>query len=201
MQPLTPDFLAGQLRVALIAFTAYGSGKGWFSPTDAGFYLGMFTAFSPIVIPWAFSIWATLGTVKVPAGMIITKDDIQAASGNGAAPAAAVIDAAKKAAPVILLCLLILPLAACTTAQKQAGTNAAATVIRSVPDLQSRTAYLCKFVPAAEVVAAIFRVDSGTIGQIATGICNSLKTQVATYGIMAREPSYKGVILRGKFVP
>ena len=146
------------------------------------------------------SAYASWGIVKVPENLVITKEDIQKASGNGAALAKDVVAVAKQAAPLILL-LLILPLAACTTAQKNAGTSAAATVIRSVPDLQSRTAYLCKFVPAAEVVAAIFRVDTGTVGQIATGICNSIKTQVATYGIMSREPSYKGVILRGKFVP
>lgn len=200
MQPITVDFVFTNVRIALIATVAYLGGAGYFSPAGVTLATALITSLLPILIPWAMSAYASWGIVKVPENLVITKEDIQKASGNGAALAKDVVAVAKQAAPLILL-LLILPLAACTTAQKNAGTSAAATVIRSVPDLQSRTAYLCKFVPAAEVVAAIFRVDTGTVGQIATGICNSIKTQVATYGIMSREPSYKGVILRGKFVP
>lgn len=203
MQPITADFVFTNVRIALIATVAYLGGAGYFSPAGVTLATALITSLLPILIPWAMSAYASWGIVKVPADLKINGIAVENAGGglNTPAPIAAVIEQAKKAAPLILLCLLILPMAACTTAQKNAGTSAAATVIRSVPDLQSRTAYLCKFVPAAEVVTAIFRVDTGTVGQIATGICNSLKTQVATYGIMSREPSYKGVILRGKFVP
>lgn len=201
MQPLTPDFVGAQLRLFAMALIAYLSGKGVFTPVDAGFAAAVVTSLGPIAVPYVVSTVANWGVIKVPANLVITKDDIQAASGNGSAPAKDVIAVAKHAAPLLLLCLLLLPLGACTAMQKTVTTNVAAAVVRSVPDLQSRTAYVCKFVPYADVAAAILKVDTGAIGDVARGICDALKTQTVTYGIMAREPTYKGVILRGKFVP
>lgn len=199
MQPITTDFVFTNVRIALIATVAYLGGAGYFSPAGVTLAGALISSLLPILVPWAMSAYASWGVIKVSPDLVISKADIQTASGNGSATVSSVIDAAKRAAPVLLLTLFVL--GGCTTAQKQAGTTAAATVIRSVPDLQSRTAYVCGFVPYAEVAAAIFKVDTGSIGQIATGVCNALKTQIATYGFMSREPSYKGVILKGKFVP
>lgn len=200
MQPITADFVFTNVRIALIATVAYLGGAGYFSPAGVTLATALITSLLPILIPWAMSAYASWGIVKVPTNLVITKDDIQKASGNGAALAKDVVAVAKQAAPLILL-LLILPLAACTTPQKKATANVAAAVVRNVPELQSRTAYVCKFVPYADVAAALLKVDLGSVGDIARGVCDALKTQVVTYGIMAREPSYKGVILRGKFVP
>lgn len=67
-QPITPDFLLSQLRLAIVALLAYGGGAHWFTPEAAGLYLTLFTTLGPIVIPWAWSIVANLGTVRVNNG-------------------------------------------------------------------------------------------------------------------------------------
>lgn len=65
MQPVNSDFVFGQLRVAAVALIAYLSGRGIFTPADAGLATAMLTAFGPILAPWLASIYATYGTVKV----------------------------------------------------------------------------------------------------------------------------------------
>jgi hypothetical protein len=67
-QPITLDFFMSQLRLALVAVLAYGSGKGWFTPEAAGLYMTLFTTLGPIAIPWAWSIFSNFGTVKVNNG-------------------------------------------------------------------------------------------------------------------------------------
>jgi hypothetical protein len=67
-QPITLDFLMSQLRVALVAVLAYGGGKGWFTPADATVITALAASLGPIVVPWAWSIVANLGTVRVNNG-------------------------------------------------------------------------------------------------------------------------------------
>lgn len=62
---LTPDFVMGQLRLALTAVLAYGGGKGWFTPTDAGLIMGVATALGPIALPWIWSIASNIGKVSI----------------------------------------------------------------------------------------------------------------------------------------
>lgn len=203
MQPLTPDFVFTQLRIAAIAGIAYAGGAGYFSPAGVTLATALVMSLLPIAVPWAFSIWANWRMVKVPDSLTIRPSDVAIAADNSPGTGAKIEEIVKvaKQSSVAFVLLSLFVLGGCTTAQKQAGTSAAATVIRSVPDLQSRTAYVCGFVPLATVAAAILKVDTGSIGEVATGICNALKTQVQTFGFMTREPSYKGVILKGKFVP
>lgn len=65
MQTITPDFMLAQLRLAAVAFLAYAGGKGWLTPADAGLLTALGTSLGPIIIPWAFSIYANLGTKKI----------------------------------------------------------------------------------------------------------------------------------------
>lgn len=67
-QPITLDFLMSQLRLALVALLAYGGGKGWFTPADASLITALAASLGPIVIPWAWSIFSNLGTVRVNNG-------------------------------------------------------------------------------------------------------------------------------------
>lgn len=64
-QPITPDFLYSQLRLALVAILAYGGGAHWFTPEAAGLYLTLFTTLGPMVVPWVWSIISNLGTTRV----------------------------------------------------------------------------------------------------------------------------------------
>lgn len=209
MQPtlptLTADFVYSQLRVALIAGVAYAGGAGYFTPAGVTLSTALIVSLLPLAVSWGFSWYATWGTVKVPVNMPITSADVSSANGDGVntpAPAGSVIEAAKKAAtPFALLLLAGLSLGACTPEQRAASVAATAAIVRAVPDLQSRTSYVCGFVPDADVAAAILRIDTGSVGEIARGICAALKTSIPSYGFMSREPSYKGIILRGKYLP
>ncbi len=67
-QPITLDFLMGQLRLAMVAVLAYGGGKGWFTPADASLLTALGASLGPIVVPWAWSIVSNLGTVRVNTG-------------------------------------------------------------------------------------------------------------------------------------
>lgn len=64
-QPITLDFFMSQLRLAVVAFLAYGGGAHWFTPEAAGLYLTLFTTLGPITIPWIWSIAANFGKVFV----------------------------------------------------------------------------------------------------------------------------------------
>lgn len=65
MQTITPDFMLAQLRLAAVAFLAYAGGRGWLTPADAGLLTALGTSLGPIIIPWAFSIYANIGTRKI----------------------------------------------------------------------------------------------------------------------------------------
>lgn len=67
MQQITPDFMAGQLRVACVAILAYGGGRGWFTPADTTLALALMSSLGPLTIPWVWSIVSNLGTVRVQA--------------------------------------------------------------------------------------------------------------------------------------
>lgn len=67
-QPITLDFLMSQLRLALVAVLAYGGGKGWFTPADASLITALAASLGPVVVPWAWSIFSNLGTVRVNNG-------------------------------------------------------------------------------------------------------------------------------------
>jgi len=64
---MNADFFLSQLRVFAVALIAYLSGKGYFTPADAGLATAALTAFGPILAPWLASMYATYGTVKVGA--------------------------------------------------------------------------------------------------------------------------------------
>lgn len=64
----TYDFIMGQLRIALVAATAYAGGKGWLTPTDATLLTTMATALGPVLIPWAWSMFENFGVVHVGSG-------------------------------------------------------------------------------------------------------------------------------------
>jgi hypothetical protein len=67
-QPITPDFLLSQLRVAIVAVLAYGGGAHWFTPEAAGLYLTLFSTLGPLAIPWGWSIVSNFGSTKVYTG-------------------------------------------------------------------------------------------------------------------------------------
>ena len=67
-QPITLDFLMGQLRLAAVAALAYGGGRGWFTPADASLLTALGASLGPIIVPWAWSIFSNLGTVRVNNG-------------------------------------------------------------------------------------------------------------------------------------
>lgn len=67
-QPITLDFLMSQLRLVLVAVLAYGGGKGWFTPADASLITALAASLGPIIVPWAWSIFSNLGTVRVNNG-------------------------------------------------------------------------------------------------------------------------------------
>lgn len=65
---MTLDFVTGQLRLAMVAVLAYGGGRGWFTPADATFITALAGALGPLLIPWAWSIFANAGKVSVSSG-------------------------------------------------------------------------------------------------------------------------------------
>ena len=67
---MSSDFLLSQLRVFAVALIAYLSGRGVFTPADAGLATAALTAFGPILAPWLASMYATYGTVKIGTGTV-----------------------------------------------------------------------------------------------------------------------------------
>lgn len=70
MTQITPDFLGGQLRVALVAIASYGAGRGWFTPADATLFRELVTALGPIALPWLWSIYVNIGATRIPANSV-----------------------------------------------------------------------------------------------------------------------------------
>jgi len=66
MQPITPDFVYAQLRIAAVAIVAYCGGAGYFSPAGVTLASALIISVLPLVVPWAFSVYANFGMVKVP---------------------------------------------------------------------------------------------------------------------------------------
>lgn len=67
---MNADFFLSQLRVFAVALIAYLSGRGLFTPADAGLATAALTAFGPILAPWLASMYATYGTVKIGTGTV-----------------------------------------------------------------------------------------------------------------------------------
>jgi hypothetical protein len=111
-QPITLDFLMSQLRLTLVAVLAYGGGKGWFTPADASLITALAASLGPIVVPWAWSIFSNLGTIRVSNGSaaaVVAKVEevdkksaiagaTNAISANVANPAAPTVEVVKSAA-------------------------------------------------------------------------------------------------------
>jgi hypothetical protein len=76
MGNMTYDFFMGQLRLIVIAFLAYGSGRGWLTPTDSGLATAIITPIGLIAGPWIWSIYRNLGQKLVP------KDSVAIDAGN-----------------------------------------------------------------------------------------------------------------------
>jgi hypothetical protein len=115
---ITVDFVLSQLRIALVATLAYGGGKGWFTPTDAGFYYAIATALGPIAVPWAWSIVANLGKVFVrsdSAAAAVAQVEVH----SPMTAKAAATDLVAKIASVILLSFCLLSLSGEARAQGQ----------------------------------------------------------------------------------
>lgn len=62
---MNADFINSQLRVFAIALIAYLSGRGVFTPADAGLATATLTAFGPMLAPWFASLYVNYGMVKV----------------------------------------------------------------------------------------------------------------------------------------
>ena len=69
----TYDFVIGQLRIALVAVLAYAGGRGWLTPTDATLLTTVATAMGPLILPWAWSVFANVGVVHVASGSAAAK--------------------------------------------------------------------------------------------------------------------------------
>jgi hypothetical protein len=65
---LTYDFVMSQLRTAAVAVVAYAGGRGWLTPTDAGLLTALGASLGPILLPWAWSVYANLGMIHVHSG-------------------------------------------------------------------------------------------------------------------------------------
>lgn len=102
---MNADFFLSQLRVFTVALIAYLSGRGVFTPADAGLAMAGLTAFGPILAPWLASIYATYGTIKVGSGTVaaqvaVTEKNIaQFSSVTPADAKAALVQTVKDASP------------------------------------------------------------------------------------------------------
>lgn len=63
---MTPDFILGQLRLALIGFLSFAVGKGWLTSQDSSTITQIATALGPILIPLAWSWYANWQQKYVP---------------------------------------------------------------------------------------------------------------------------------------
>ena len=79
---MTPDFLLGQLRVALIAFLSYAAGKGWLTPADVDLIKTLAASLGPVAVIWAWSIYRNFNTKFVPRDAIA----LQPISSNSLVP-------------------------------------------------------------------------------------------------------------------
>lgn len=59
------DFFTSQLRMVAMGAIAYFAGKGTFTPADAGLATVIVTGLGPILVPYLFSLYSNLGTIKV----------------------------------------------------------------------------------------------------------------------------------------
>jgi hypothetical protein len=120
---MTLDFVTGQLRLALVAVLAYGGGRGWFTPADATFITALAGALGPLLIPWAWSIYANAGQINVASGSAaaavarVEKIDPASAS-TGAASAIQAAKVAVVLVAVMLAGLVVLPGEASAQARK-----------------------------------------------------------------------------------
>lgn len=62
---ITSDFVWSQVRVACVAAIAYLGGTGYFSPAGVTLSTALLISLGPILVPWAFSIYANIGKVSV----------------------------------------------------------------------------------------------------------------------------------------
>lgn len=109
---ITYDFVMGQLRIAMVAVLAYGGGKGWWTPQDAGLLSALGASIGPIAVPWAWSIMTNLSTVHVASGSaaaIVARVERLNPIEAGQAAVRVAVDTGTKIAAVLLLAIMLFP--------------------------------------------------------------------------------------------
>jgi hypothetical protein len=69
---MTPDFVLGQLRLALVGFLSFAGGKGWITPADSTAITQIAVALGPILLPVAWSWYANWSKKVVPHDSIVS---------------------------------------------------------------------------------------------------------------------------------
>lgn len=104
-QPITLDFFMSQLRLALVAVLAYGGGKGWFTPADASLITALAASLGPIIVPWAWSIFSNLGTIRVSstsaAAVVAKVESVDKQSAAAGATNALIANSGNPSAPTV----------------------------------------------------------------------------------------------------
>lgn len=192
MQPVTPEFIFTNLRIAFIAVIAYMGGAGYFSPAGVTLATALVTSLLPIAVPWAISAYMSWNVTKVPLNSVAAEVAVaQTLTSNPQALAAVAMDAARKhVAPLILIAFLALPMIGCATRPGKPST---------VEIVQGYAKAVCAFVPTAETIDAIFK--TGLTDEIAMGkaICASIApTNRQTF--LPSVPTVRGVPVVGRYL-
>jgi hypothetical protein len=69
---MTPDFFAGQLRLILVAFCAYGAGSGLLSTQTNTFIGAVSVPLIALFAPWGWSIYSNINKKLVPHDSVIS---------------------------------------------------------------------------------------------------------------------------------
>lgn len=93
------------LRAALLAAVAYCAGRGWFTPTDAGFATALITQLGPIFGPMILTWYSNHSTVKVPASSVAAKVAVEEAQPNSTP--ASIVQVAKVATAACVALLMV----------------------------------------------------------------------------------------------
>jgi hypothetical protein len=81
---MSQENLLKELRMLLIAFLAYASGKGWVTATDAGLLTQIATPIGLLAGPWIWSVYTSWGKKLVPHDSVaIAKSEVVGAAAPG----------------------------------------------------------------------------------------------------------------------
>jgi hypothetical protein len=82
---VTQTFFLGQLRLVIVAFIAYATGRGWLTPADSGLAGSILPPIGALIGPWIWSIYVNINSKLVPKDSVaISKDDVKGAAVTGA---------------------------------------------------------------------------------------------------------------------